>query len=116
MRRALVVIGLLAASSAQALASGSAYENAAKIEMEHLASSVLAASVCQGVRFNGNAAIPHIATAALLLGQKQAEDAFFSAMRAAIDAMSTNGRDMWCAATIKAAKDRKSDTLTQDDN
>jgi hypothetical protein len=35
-------------------------------------------------------------------------------MKANIDAMSTNGREVWCAATLKAAKDRNSDMLTED--
>jgi hypothetical protein len=119
MRRILLFLlsaCALATLSSPSIASGNPYENAAKLEMEHLASSVLAASLCKGVRFHGDTVIPHLAAAAFLLGQKRAEETFFSAIRANIDAMSTNGREVWCAATIKAAKERNSDTLTEDDN
>lgn len=114
MRRIFFAACALAAASPSSAAADSPYEEAAKREMEHMASSVLAASVCKGVRFNGAAVIPHLAAAALLLGEKRAEDAFFSAMRAGVDAMSANGREIWCSATIKAAKDRDSDMLTEE--
>jgi hypothetical protein len=74
--------------------------------MEHLASSILAASVCKGVRFNGDALVTSLTAAIVLLGRKRTEDAFFSAMSANIDEMS--------AATIKAAKERNSEMLTED--
>ena len=50
----------------------------------------------------------------VLIGRKGAEDAFFSALRSNIDDMSAKGRDAWCSATIKAAKQRKSDLLTEE--
>lgn len=77
MRRIFFAACALAAASPSSAAADSPYEEAAKREMEHMASSVLAASVCKGVRFNGAAVIPHLAAAALLLGEKRAEDAFF---------------------------------------
>jgi hypothetical protein len=89
------------------------YENAAKLDMEHLASSILAASLCKGARFHGDAVITSVAAAMVLLGRKRAEDAFFSAIKANIDGMSANGREAWCSATIKAAKQRNSETLTE---
>ena len=116
MRRIFLSGCMLAALPSPSLASGSPYETAAKLEMGHLASSILAASLCKEVRFNGETVIPHLAAAALLLGQKRAEESFFFAMRASIDAMSANGREAWCAATLKAARDRKSDMLTEDTN
>ena len=114
IKRMVLSAGALAALCSPLAASGNPYEAAAKIEMEHLASSVLAASVCQGVHFNGESVIPHLAAAALLLGQKRAQDVFFAAMRSDIDAMDANGRELWCAATLKAAKDRGSDTITEE--
>jgi hypothetical protein len=115
MRRVLGLSCVLVASCSASLASGNPYEDAAKLEMEHLASSVLAASLCNGVHFNGDAVIPHLAAATLLLGQERAQEVFFSAMRASVDAMSVNGQEIWCAATIKAAKDRKSNLLSEDE-
>jgi hypothetical protein len=115
MRRILLAAWVLAALSSPSVASGSAYQEAAKLEMAHLASSILAASVCTGVRFNGNTLIEHLAAAVLLLGEQRAEDTFFSAMRASVDDMSANGREAWCAATIKAAKERNSNMLTEDE-
>jgi hypothetical protein len=92
----------------------SPYENAAKLDMEHLASSILAASVCKGVRFNGDALVTSLTAAIVLLGRKRTEDAFFSAMSANIDEMSAKGKEAWCGATIKAAKERNSEMLTED--
>ena len=90
------------------------YENAAKLDMEHLASSVLAASLCKGARFNGDAVITSLTAAIVLIGRKRAEDAFFSAIRANIDSMSADGRKAWCEATFKAARERNSEMLTED--
>jgi hypothetical protein len=115
MRRILLSAYALAALSSPSIASGNPYENAAKLDMEHLASSILAASLCKGVRFNGDAVITSLTAAVVLLGRKHAEDAFFSAIRANIDGMSSTGKDAWCAATIKAAKERNSEMLTEDD-
>ncbi|MBO0734841.1 MAG: hypothetical protein J2P49_11125 [Methylocapsa sp.] len=92
------------------------YEHAAKVDMEQLASSILAASVCKGVQFHGDAVIASVAAAMVLIGRTDAEDTFFSAIRANIDDMSANGREAWCSATIKAAKQRKSDLLTEDND
>lgn len=114
MRQILLSIWAAAALTSPLLASDNPYENAAKVEMEHLASSVLAASVCEGVHFHGEVVISHLAAAAFLLGEKRAEQTFFSAMKANIDTMNSNGKELWCAATIKAAKDRNSDMLTED--
>jgi hypothetical protein len=89
---------------------------AAKLDMEHLASSILAASVCKGVRFNGDALVTSLTAAIVLLGRKRTEDAFFSAMSANIDEMSAKGKEAWCAATIKAAKERNSEMVTEDND
>ena len=96
------------------IASESAYEEAAKIEMAQLASAVLAASLCKGVRFNGDGVIPHLAVAAFLLGRDRAQESFFSAIRENIDAISVGGKEPWCAAAIEAAKQRHSELLTED--
>jgi hypothetical protein len=88
------------------------YEHAAKVDVEQLASSILAASVCKGMQFHGDAVIASVAAAMVLIGRKGAEDTFFSAIRANIDDMSAKGREAWCLATIKAAKQRNSDLLT----
>jgi hypothetical protein len=116
VRRILLSAYLLAVLSSPSFAAGSPYENAAKLEMENLATSILAASLCKGVRFNGDALITTLTAAIVLIGQKRAEDSFFAAIRANIDEMSANGRDAWCAATRKAAKERDSELLTDDSN
>jgi hypothetical protein len=113
VRRILFSVYALAILSSPSIAD-SPYENAAKLDMEHLASSVLAASLCKGTRFNGDAVITSLTAAMVLIGRKRTEDAFFSAIRANIDGMSANGREAWCAATIKAAKERNSEMLTED--
>jgi hypothetical protein len=92
------------------------YEHAARVDMEQLASSILAASVCKGAQFHGDAVIASVAAAMVLLGRKGAEDAFFSGIRANIDDMSAKGREAWCSATMKAAKQRNSDLLTEDND
>ena len=92
------------------------YEGAARVDMEQLASSILAASLCKRTQFHGDAVIASVAAAMVLIGRKGAEDTFFSAIRANIDDMSSKGRDAWCSATIKAAKQRKSDLLTGDND
>ena len=92
------------------------YEGAARVNMEQLASSILAASVCKGAQFHGDAVIASVAAAMVLIGRKGAEDTFFSAIRGNIDDMSAKGREAWCSATIKAAKQRNSDMLTQDND
>lgn len=83
--------------------------------MEHLASSILAASLCKGTQFHGDAVITSVAAAMVLIGRK-GEDAFFSAIKANTDDMSAKGREAWCSATIKAAKQRNSETLTEDND
>ena len=113
MRPLLLSAYVLAILSLPSIAD-SPYENAAKADMEHLASSILAASLCKGARFNTDAVITSLTAAMVLIGQKRAEDAFFSAISANIDDMSANGREAWCAATIKAAKERHSEMLTED--
>jgi hypothetical protein len=92
------------------------YENAARVDMEQLASSILAASLCKGAQFHGDAVIASVAAAMVLIGRKGAEDTFFSAIRSNIDDMFAKGRESWCSATIKAAKQRKSDLLTEDND
>jgi hypothetical protein len=52
----------------------------------------------------------------VLLGRKRAGDAFFSAMRAIINRMSETGKEAWCAATIKAAKEQNWDMLVEGDD
>jgi hypothetical protein len=82
--------------------------------MEQLASSILAASLCKGAQFHGDAVIASVAAAMVLIGRKGVEDAFFSAIRANIDDMSAKGREAWCSATMKSAKQRNSDLLTEE--
>jgi hypothetical protein len=113
--RVLLTACAIAILSSPSIAE-SPYENAARVEMEQLASSILAASVCKGTQFHGDAVIASVAAAMVLIGRKGAEDTFFSAIRANIDDMSAKGREAWCSATIKAAKQRKSDILTEDND
>jgi hypothetical protein len=89
VRRILLAVYGIAIFSSPSIAD-SPYENAAKLDMEHLASSKLAASVCNGVRFNGDALVTSLTAATVLLDRKRSEDAFFSAMSANIDEMSAN--------------------------
>jgi hypothetical protein len=112
MTRSLLSACAFAILFSPSITSASPYENAAKLDMEHLASSILAASVCAGVRFNGDTVVTSLAAAVVLLGRKRAEDAFFSAMRANIDGSDT-GKEDWCAATIKAAKEQNWETLVE---
>jgi hypothetical protein len=116
MTRSLFSACALAALFVPSVASGTPYENAAKLDMEHFASSILAASVCSGVRFNGDTLVTSLAAAVVLLGQKRAEDAFFSAIRADIDGMSNTGKAAWCTATIKAAREQNWEMLADDNN
>jgi hypothetical protein len=113
-RKILAVFGIAILSSP--VAAESPYENAAKLDIENLASSILAASLCKGVQFRSDAVTMSVAAAMVLIGRKSAEDAFFSAIKSNIDDMSANGREAWCSATIKAAKQRKSDLLTEDNS
>jgi hypothetical protein len=113
VRRILLSAYALAILASPSIAE-SPYENAANLDMQHLASSVLAASLCKGARFHADAVITSLTAAMVLIGRQRTEDAFFSAIRANIDAMSANGREAWCAATIKAAKERNSEMLTED--
>jgi hypothetical protein len=108
VRRILLAVYAIAILSSPFIAE-SPYENAAKLDMEHLASSILAASLCKG-----DAVITSVAAAMVLIGRRGAEDAFFSAIKANIDDMSAKGRAAWCSATIEAAKQRNSEMLTED--
>jgi hypothetical protein len=110
MTRSLLSACALAILFSPSITSASPYENAAKLDM---ASGILAASVCTGVRFNGDTVVTSLAAAVVLLGRKRAEDAFFSAMRANIDGMSDTGKEAWCAATIKAAKEQNWEMLVE---
>jgi hypothetical protein len=90
----LAVFGIAILSSP--CAAESPYENAAKVDIDNLASSILAASLCKGVQFHSDAVTMSVAAAMVLIGRKGAEDAFFSAIRANIDDMSAKGREAWC--------------------
>ena len=116
MRRLLLPVCALAALLSPSITLATPYENAAKLDMEHLASSILAASVCSGVRFNGDTLVTSLAAAVVLLGRNRAEDAFFSAMKANIDRMSEAGKEAWCAATIKAAKEQNWEMFVEGGN
>jgi hypothetical protein len=117
MKRALIAIAaaaLLASSNAwAATAVESPYENAADVDLEQMASNILAASLCKGTLFNGESVVPHLVAASIVLGRKRAEEAFFSGIRKNYDEISANGKEVWCAATIKAAKERNSEMLTE---
>jgi hypothetical protein len=115
MRRIAVAAYGLAILSSPSIAE-TPYESAAKLDMEQLVSGILAASLCKGVQFHGDAVVASVAAAMVLIGRKGAEDAFFSAIRANIDDMSAKGREAWCSVTIKAAKQRNSDLLTEDND
>ena len=115
MRRSALAAFGIAILSSPSIAE-TPYEGAARVDMEQLASSILAASLCKGTQFHGDAVIASVAAAMVLIGRKGAEDAFFSALRSNIDDMSAKGRDAWCSATIKAVKQRKSDLLTEDND
>jgi hypothetical protein len=91
-------------------------ENAAKLDMEHLASSILAASLCKGAQFHGDAVVTSVAAAMVLIGRKGAENPFFSAIKANIDDTSAKDTEAWCSAIIKAAKQRSSEMLTEDND
>ena len=113
---------LLAIAAAAVLMPGSAwaagkvdspYENAAVVDLGQMASNILAASLCKGTLFNGESVVPHLVAASILLGRKRTEDAFLSGIRKNYDEISANGKEVWCAATIKAAKERNSEMLTE---
>ena len=115
MKKIIIAIaaGVLASSGAwAAMAVESPYENAADVDLELMASNILAASLCKGTLFNGESVVPHLVAASIVLGRKRAEDAFFSGIRKSYDEISANGKEVWCAATIKAAKERNSEVLT----
>jgi hypothetical protein len=76
VRRILLAVYAIAILSSPSIAE-SPYENATKLDMEHLASSILAASLCKGARFNGDAVITSVAAAMVLIGRRGAEDAFW---------------------------------------
>jgi len=119
MRKALLAIATAAAvssSSAGAATAISPYENAADEDLEQIASNILAASLCKGTLFNGESVVPRLVAASIVLGRKRAEDAFFSGIRKNYDEISANGKEAWCAATIKAAKKRNSEMLTEAGN
>ena len=116
MRTRLIAIAawVLASNGAwAATAVESPYENAADVDLEQMASNILAASLCKGTLFNGESVVPHLVAASIVLGRKRAEDAFFSGIRKNYDEIPANGKEVWCAATIKAAKERNSEMLTE---
>jgi hypothetical protein len=109
-----ITAGVLASSGAwAAMAVESPYENAADVDLELMASNILAASLCKGTLFNGESVVPHLVAASIVLGRIRAEEAFFSGIRKNYDEISANGKEVWCAATIKAAKERNSEMLTE---
>ena len=121
MRKTIIAIAavalLMPASGAwAATAAESPYENAADVDLEQMASNILAASLCKGTLFNGESVVPHLVAASIVLGRKRAQDAFFSGIRKNYDEISANGKEVWCAATIKAAKERNSEMLTEADS
>jgi hypothetical protein len=107
------VVALVSNGAGAATAAESPYENAADVDLEQMASNILAASLCKGTLFNGESVVPHLVAASIVLGRKRAENAFFSGIRKNYDEISANGKEVWCAATIKAAKDRNSEMLTE---
>jgi hypothetical protein len=110
----IVAAAVLGASGARAATTvESPYENAADVDLEQMASNILAASLCKGTLFNGESVVPHLVAASIVLGRKRAQDAFFSGIRKNYDEISANGKEVWCAATIKAAKERNSEMLTE---
>jgi hypothetical protein len=115
MRRVVLAAYGIAILSSPSIAE-TPYEHAAKVDMQQLASSILAASLCKGAQFHGDAVIASVAAAMVLIGRKGAEDTFFSAIRANIDDISAKGREVWCSATINAAKQRNSDLLTEEND
>lgn len=115
MKLSLLLACAISAMPSPSIASDNAYDEAAKIEMANLASAVLAASLCKGVRFNGDGVIPHLAVAAFLLGRDRAQESFFASVRENVDAISAGGKETWCAAAIEAAKQRHSELLTEDE-
>jgi len=85
VRRIIFAAYVIAMLSSPSIAE-TPYENAARMDMEQLASSILAASLCKGAQFHGDALI----------------------------ASAAKGREAWCSATIKSAKQRNSDLLTEE--
>src|ERR1700731_3135340 len=85
MKKTFIAIAaavVLASSSAgAATAAESPYENAADVDLEQMASNILAASLCKGTLFNGESVVPHLVAASIVLGRKRAENAFFSGIR-----------------------------------
>ena len=51
------------------VAAETPYENAAKIDIENLASSILAASLCKGLEFHSDAVMMSVAAAMVLIGR-----------------------------------------------
>jgi hypothetical protein len=88
-RIALAAYGIAILSSPSI--AESPYESAAKVDMEQLASSILAASVCKGAQFHGDAVIASVAAAMVLIGRKGAEESFFSAIRATTEYGAVDG-------------------------
>ena len=117
MKKTMIAIAaavVLASSNAwAATAADSPYENAADVDLEQIASNILAASLCKGTLFNGESVVPHLVAASIVLGRKRAQDAFLSGIRKNYDEISAHGKEVWCAATIKAAKERNSEMLTE---
>jgi hypothetical protein len=111
MRKIYIIATMLIASPALA-DNASPYEDAAKIDIRNLASMILAARICPNVQFSSDQVIPHLVGAALILKGKGVQEAYLSATKAAINQITTD-REAWCAGTLKAAKDRHSEMLTE---
>jgi hypothetical protein len=91
--------GLALSNPRAATAVESPYENAADVDLEQIASNILAASLCKGTLFNGEDVVPHLVAPSIVLGRKRAEDAFFSGIRKNYDEISANGKEV-CAAFV----------------
>jgi hypothetical protein len=117
LKKTLIAIAgaavLMPGSVWAAAKADSPYENAADVDLEQIASNILAASLCNGTLFNGESVVPHLVAASIVLGRKRAENAFLSGIRKNYDEISASGKEVWCAAIIKAAKERNSEMLPE---
>ena len=66
MRRIALAAYGIAILSSPSIAE-SPYEHAAKVDMEQLASSILAAGLCKGVQFHGDNVLASVAAAMVLI-------------------------------------------------
>jgi hypothetical protein len=66
VRRALLAAGGIAILSSPSIAE-TPCENAARVDMEQLASSILAAGLCKGVQFHGDNVLASVAATIVLI-------------------------------------------------